>query len=61
MPRVPYESDTTQFIRELIRKNPEIEEQQRTARAMWWDRKLNREQREEFDSARVPKKPYEYY
>jgi hypothetical protein len=61
MPREPYESDTTRFIRDFLNKNPEIVEKQRVARSMWWDRKQDREQRKEFDQATVSKKPYEYY
>ena len=61
MPRPLYESETTQFLRDLLRKQPEIAEQQRVGRAMWWDRRQDRDQRGEFESARVPKKPYEYY
>jgi hypothetical protein len=41
MPMLParhYESDHTKFMRELMRERPELEEQQRQARAIWWDK-----------------------
>lgn len=61
MARKPYESDTTQFIREFLQKHPEVVEKQRDARSTWWDRPQDREQRKKFEDARLPKKPYEYY
>lgn len=61
MARKPYESDTTQFIREFLQKHPEVVEKQRDARATWWDRPQDREQRKKFEDARLPMKPYVYY
>lgn len=57
----PYESDTTRFIRDFLKKNPGVVDKQRAARSMWWDRAQNREQRKDFEESAVPKKPYEYY
>ena len=57
----PYESDTTQFIREFLQKHPEVVDKQKLARATWWDKPFDAEQREAFEVSRVPKKPYEYY
>ena len=34
----PYESDITEFIRALKRKNPHIEEEQKKGRAIFWDK-----------------------
>ena len=61
MARKPYESDITRFIRDFLNKNPEVVEEQRTARSMWWDRMQDREQRKQFEKSSVPMKPYEYY
>jgi len=61
MARVPYESDTTRFIRDFLNKNPEVVEKQRAGRSMWWDRNQDRAQRKQFEESAVPKKPYEYY
>jgi hypothetical protein len=33
-----YESEFEQFLDELKRQHPEIEDEQREAHAMWWDR-----------------------
>lgn len=32
-----YESDITRFLRELKSANPELDQKQREARAIWWD------------------------
>ena len=36
-----YESDITQFVRELLDKNPQLKELQKNNRATWWDKKLD--------------------
>jgi hypothetical protein len=56
-----YESEITKFIREFLRKHPEVAEKQRQARATWWDRPQNLEEQKRLEEAEVPKKPYEYY
>lgn len=41
MPMLPsrhYESEHTKFVRELKEKRPDLEEKQREARAIWWDK-----------------------
>lgn len=55
-----YESEITQFLRELKTALPELEAKQREARAIWWDKQLNREQQEGFAEARVPQQAYVY-
>ncbi|HZP94131.1 MAG TPA: DUF3460 family protein [Burkholderiales bacterium] len=57
----PYESDVTRFLRELIRKRPELVAEQERARATWWDRPQDARLRKELEAAEVPKKAYEYY
>ena len=32
-----YESDLTQFMRDLLEKKPQIVEEQKKGRALWWD------------------------
>lgn len=64
MPMLParhYESDHTRFMRELMEKRRDLPEQQREARAIWWD-KDPRELAADSESAkaRVPMKPYVY-
>jgi hypothetical protein len=56
-----YESDTTLFLREFLGKHPEVLDKQKKARATWWDKPYDAQQREDYDAARVAKKPYEYY
>ena len=64
MPMLParhYESEHTKFMRELMDKRRELPEQQREARAIWWDkdpRELAAD--DERAKARVPMKPYVY-
>ena len=56
-----YVSDTTQFIRDFLEKHPETLDKQRKARATWWDRPQDFDERKRLEQAQVPKKPYEYY
>lgn len=56
-----YESDITKFIREFLRKHPEVVDKQKRARATWWDRPQDFEERKRLEEAEVPMKPYEYY
>jgi hypothetical protein len=56
-----YESDVTLFLRKFLADNPEVVEKQKRARATWWDKPYDAGQRQDFETARVPKKPYEYY
>lgn len=64
MPMLParhYESDHTKFMRELMAKRPHLEDQQRQARAIWWDkdpRALAEGQR--MAEGKVPAKAYVY-
>ena len=56
-----YESDTTRFIREFLQKNPQIVEKQIRARATWWDRPQDLQERKRLEESLVSMKPYEYY
>ncbi len=56
-----YESDVTRFIRDFLDRHPEVRDKQQKARATWWDRPQDFEERKRLEQARVPKKPYEYY
>ncbi|HOX88700.1 MAG TPA: DUF3460 family protein [Burkholderiaceae bacterium] len=55
-----YESEITQFLRELKTARPEIAARQREGRAIWWDKQLDGEQQRGFRDARVPQQPYVY-
>lgn len=56
-----YVSETTQFIREFLEKNPQVVEKQRKHRATWWDRPQAYEERPALEEAKVPQKGYVYY
>ncbi|MCC2682633.1 MAG: hypothetical protein K0S36_2197 [Nitrosospira multiformis] len=56
-----YESDHTRFMRELFEKNPKLLEDQREARAIWWDKKLDPEERRRFKESAAPQKAYVYF
>ena len=56
-----YESDQTKFIRELFEKNPRLPQAQKEARAIWWDKKLDLDERKRFKEASVPQKGYVYF
>jgi len=58
--RPDYESDTTQFIKQLKAQNTELSAQQRQGRALLWDKQVDREAQAEFKAARVAQKPYVY-
>ncbi|WP_298831697.1 DUF3460 family protein [uncultured Piscinibacter sp.] len=56
----PYTSDVTHFIEQLKAARPTLEEEQRTGRALLWDKRVDRQAQEEFRDARVPQQPYVY-
>ena len=58
--RPDYKSDVTQFIDQLKADQPDLEARQRAGRAIWWDKKVDREAQSEWREARVPQKPYVY-
>jgi Protein of unknown function (DUF3460) len=58
--RTPYVSETTEFLQQLKATKPTLEAEQRQARAIWWDKRVNRQEQAEFKQARVAQKPYVY-
>ena len=64
MPFLPsrhYESEHTRFIRDLLQKKPELDEDRRAGRAMWWDKPPGElDERRRMDEGKVPQKPYVY-
>lgn len=56
-----YESDITQFVRELLDKNPALKELQRTNRATWWERAVDVDEIEGQAASEAPKQPYAYF
>jgi hypothetical protein len=58
--RPDYESDVTQFIGQLKGQQPDLEAQQRAGRATWWDKRIDRDQQQEWGEARVRQNAYVY-
>tara|TARA_B110000037_G_C16732247_1_gene347577 strand:+ start:124 stop:312 length:189 start_codon:yes stop_codon:yes gene_type:complete len=56
-----YESEHTKFMRELLNKRPELVEKQKEARAIWWDKKLDKEERKRFKDSSISQKSYVYF
>lgn len=56
-----YESEATQFINDLKKKNPKLEESQRAGRALLWDKApIDLDQRKRADESRVRQQAYVY-
>ena len=55
-----YESDTTQFIRDLLQQKPQILEEQKKGRALWWDRPQDLDTLRRAKESRVKQQPYVY-
>ncbi|MCK6425296.1 MAG: DUF3460 family protein [Burkholderiaceae bacterium] len=56
----PYQSETTQFLEELKRRDPTLEARQRQGRALLWDREQDRQAQREYQDARVAQQAYVY-
>jgi hypothetical protein len=65
MPLLParhYVSDHSKFIGDLLSEKPEIENQQRIGRNIWWDKLPSEvEAQRDMNRGRVPQKGYVYY
>jgi len=61
LPSRHYVSEHTTFIRDLLARKPEIVDEQKRGRAIWWD-KTPRDLAEgrRMDQDRVPQPPYVY-
>ena len=55
-----YESDATRMIRELLEVRPEIVDEQKKGRSLWWDRKLDLDLLRREQESRVAQKGYVY-
>ncbi|MBL0420130.1 DUF3460 family protein [Ramlibacter sp. AW1] len=58
--RPDYQSEVTQFIEQLKTEKPDLEAQQRAGRAIWWDKRVDRDQQQEWSEARVRQNAYVY-
>ena len=55
-----YESEFTQFMRELKQQKPELEADQRKSRAIWWDHQQELETTRRNQESRVKQQAYVY-
>jgi hypothetical protein len=56
-----YKSEITAFLEDLKGQRPELDEQQRSGRALLWDKApLDLEERERARLSRIPQKSYVY-
>ena len=56
----PYESDITRMIRALLEQKPQIVEDQKKGRSMWWDKKLDPDTQRRARESRVQQQAYVY-
>lgn len=55
-----YESDVTKMIRELLQKKPQIVEEQKKGRSLWWDKQPDQEAKHRAEESRVRQQAYVY-
>lgn len=55
-----YESDVTCMLRELLQERPQIVEEQRKGRGMWWDRKLDQDALRRSGDSQLQQQAYVY-
>lgn len=62
LPSRHYVSEHTKFIAEVLEHKPQLVDEQRKGRAMWWDKSpRDLDARREMDEGKVPQKPYVYF
>jgi hypothetical protein len=55
-----YESDITRFLRDLKKKNPDIERGQREGRAIFWDKDIDAHLYKRYAESNVSQSAYVY-
>ncbi len=55
-----YESDITVFMRKLMQEKPQLREEQKKGRSLWWDKKLDLDLQRRKAQSRVAQEPYVY-
>ena len=58
--RPDYKSDATQFLEQLQQAKPTLAGEQRTGRALLWNKLVDRDVWKGFRKARIAQKPYVY-
>jgi hypothetical protein len=56
-----YESELTGFLRALKKERPELDDKQRQARALWWDRPADPDDVRRWQASQVKSSAYAYY
>lgn len=61
LPARDYESEHTKFVRALMAAKPQLADEQRKGRAIWWDKEpADLADRRTMDEGRVKQAPYVY-
>jgi Protein of unknown function (DUF3460) len=55
-----YESDITRMFRQLLAEKPNIREEQKKGRSLWWDKKLDLDLQRRKSQSRVAQEAYAY-
>lgn len=55
-----YESEITRFMRELLEKKPQIVEEQKKGRALWWDKTADPDAERRDSESKVNQQAYVY-
>jgi len=55
-----YESDVTRMIRDLLTEKPQIVDEQKKGRSMWWDKKPDPEGQKKLQDSKVNQQAYVY-
>jgi hypothetical protein len=55
-----YESEITVFMRDLLQKKPQIVEEQKKGRALWWDKKADPDALRRDNESKVDQQAYVY-
>ena len=55
-----YESEYTEFMREMKLKNPEWNEDQRVGFSLLWDKKVDLTEQQRLEEEKEPQRPYPY-
>jgi hypothetical protein len=55
-----YESDTTQMIKDLLEKEPQILDERQRGRSMWWDKKLDQDTLKRNKESQIKQSSYVY-
>ena len=62
LPARNYVSDHTKFIREVLETKPQLADEQRKGRAIWWDKSpRDLAERGKMDQGSVPQTAYVYF